>query len=566
MRYPQSILDEIKARVPVSAVVAKRVTWDKRKTQAKRGDYWGCCPFHSERTPSFHADDRRGHYKCFGCGVGGDVFTFIAETEGVDFPEAVERLAREAGVELPKASADVVAAERRRLGLLEILERAAGFFQERLRSPSHRDALTYAQGRGLTDDLLERFRIGFAPDARTDMKSALMKAGAAVEDLAEVGLLVAGDNIPVPYDRFRGRLMWPVLDERGRVIAFSGRDLTGKAHAKYLNSPDTPIYKKGAVVFNWKAAREATRAGHTPVLLEGQMDVTAAVGGGFLGAVAPMGTAVTEEQLMALWRLDANPVACFDGDEAGRRAASRLLDLALPHLAPARTIRFATIEPGQDPDGLIKAQGPKAFRRVLMAAMPLVDALWRWSTAGRTLGTPEERAALEVDLMAKVEAIKDQAVRKGYRDDLRDRLYQMGKRSGRVVRSNGQSLKSASPAAFRLAHGFDASGALSLKEASLLSAMVRAPSAVLDHAEGLAAIDRLSPLAHDGLTAILSAVADLPVPDEKALRACLELTEVRGTIDQAMAMCANAGLSLGEADASAILRELAGTSSYGGRN
>ncbi len=431
MKFPPSFLDEIRARVSVSSVVGRSVQWDRRKSNPGRGDFWACCPFHHEKTPSFHAEDRKGRYHCFGCKASGDIFTFLVEKEGVPFPEAVERLAGEAGLPMPKSSPEAEAREAVRASLYEVMEAAASFFEAELRSSGGASARDYLHGRGIPDGLAHDLRLGYAPAGKYALKEALLAKGIASEQLIEAGLLVTGEDIPVSYDRFRDRLMFPIRDVRGRIIAFGGRALKPDAQPKYLNSPDTPLFQKGSVLYNHDRARAAAHEEGTVIVVEGYMDVLACVRAGLGNAVAPLGTALTEEQLRLLWRLAPEPVLCFDGDEAGRKAANRSMELALPALEPGQSLRFAVLPEGQDPDDLLRIEGPDALVRVLKGSQPLVEFLWRSAIEVSDRSTPERRAVLERDLQAAAGRIGDARVRAHYQAEISSRLRDLWAAAGR---------------------------------------------------------------------------------------------------------------------------------------
>ena len=442
MQFPPSFLDEIRDRVTLSTVVGRSVQWDRRKSQAGRGDFWACCPFHTEKSASFHADDRKGFYHCFGCKASGDVFTFLVEKEGLSFPEAVERLAGEAGLALPTSAPGEEARAAERASLYDVMEMAALFFQDALGQPQGREARTYLAGRGLDDEVLRTFRIGFAPNDKYALKGQLTDAGISPERMIEAGLLIAGEDIPVPYDRFRNRIIFPIRDGRGRVIAFGGRALSPEVSAKYLNSPDTSLFHKGNVLYNIDLARGAAHRQGTVVAVEGYMDVIALARAGLGHAVAPLGTALTENQLGLLWRLAAEPILCFDGDEAGRKAAYRALDLALPLVKPGHSLRFAFMPAGVDPDDLLREAGPQALVGALEAAAPLVEVLWRRGLDLNDRSTPERRARLEADLRAAAGMIGDANVRSHYMAELNDRLralWAAGRQSARSGALQGRT-------------------------------------------------------------------------------------------------------------------------------
>jgi DNA primase len=429
MRFSPQFLDELRARLPVSEVVGKRVKLRKAGREWK-----GLSPFNKEKTPSFFVNDQKAMWFDFSSGRNGNIFDFLMLTEGVSFPEAVERLAAQAGVAVPVLTREAEAREERRKTLHDILELAAKFFEATLASRLGARGRGYLADRGIEPATQLRFRLGYAPAERFALKEHLGNAHVSVEDMVEAGLLVAGDDVPVPYDRFRDRVMFPITDLRGRVIAFGGRALEKDAPAKYLNSPETPLFHKGATLYNIAAARKAAHdAGKSAqenisarvIAVEGYIDVIAMVTAGFEATVAPLGTALTAEQLALMWRMADEPILCFDGDDAGRRAAYRAVDLALPLLRPGKSLKFATLPDGQDPDDLARSGGREAIEDVLGAARPLAQVLWMRETESGQFDTPERRAALEARLGEVTAAIGDESVRKYYRQDFAARLRQM---------------------------------------------------------------------------------------------------------------------------------------------
>ena len=419
MRFTPQFLDELKARLPVSEVVGRRV-----KLQRAGREFKGLSPFNKEKTPSFFVNDQKQAWFDFSSGKNGSIFDFVMESEGVTFPEAVERLAQMAGVPLPKVSREDEAREARRKSLHDVMELAAKFFEATLASKAGAKARGYLADRGLDAATQLSFRLGYAPSERYALKEHLGSHGIPTEDMVEAGLLVAGDDIPVPFDRFRDRVMFPIADLRGRVIAFGGRALEKDAPAKYLNSPETPLFHKGATLYNIAAARQAAHEGAQVIAVEGYVDVIAMVRAGFPAAVAPLGTALTEDQLGLLWKMADEPTLCFDGDAAGLRAAYRAVDLAMPRLKPGKSLKFALLPQGQDPDDLFRSGGRDAIADVIAAARPLAGMLWARETEGRSFDTPERRAALEARINEVTSAIGDEAVRKYYRQDFGERLSQ----------------------------------------------------------------------------------------------------------------------------------------------
>jgi DNA primase len=431
MRFPPSFLDDIRSRVPISSVVGRKVTWDRRKTNVSKGEYWACCPFHGEKTPSFHVEDRKGRYHCFGCKVSGDIFTFLVEKEGLKFPEAVEQLAMEAGLSMPKLSEEDAAREEARTGLYDIMEMAAAFYEAELQSPRGAKARGYLSDRQLTAAIQKEFRLGYAPDDRSALRSHLASRNVPLDKMIEAGLLVAGEDIPVAYDRFRDRVIFPIRDPRGRVIAFGGRALSRDALAKYLNSPETPLFSKGRVLYNLDKARAPAHEKSAIIAVEGYVDVIAMHRAGLPHAVAPLGTALTQDQLGMLWRIAPEPILCFDGDSAGLKAAYRALDLALPLLKPGYSLRFAFMPSGQDPDDLLTSSGPDAVRAVIEQAQALSEVLWRRALAENDRATPERKARFERDLRSLINTIGDDVVKKHYLFDITERLAELfGKKTG----------------------------------------------------------------------------------------------------------------------------------------
>jgi len=438
MRFTPQFLDELKARLPVSEVVGKRVKL------VRAGREWkGLSPFNKEKTPSFFVNDQKQAWFDFSSHKNGSIFDFVMETEGVSFPEAVERLAQLAGVPLPKISHEDAAREAHRKTLHEVMELAAKFFAATLSARAGAKARGYLADRGIDAATQLKFRLGYAPPERFALKEHLGGQGVPVEDMVEGGLLVAGDDIPVPYDRFRDRVMFPITDLRNRVIAFGGRALEKDVAAKYLNSPETPLFHKGATLYNIAAARQAAhdgaQRGEQVIAVEGYVDVIAMVRAGFAATVAPLGTALTEDQLTLLWKLADEPVLCFDGDDAGLRAAFRAVDLALPRLSPGKSLKFALLPQGQDPDDLVRSGGREAASEVIGAARPLAAMLWARETEGHSFDTPERRAALEARINAVTHTIADEAVRRYYRQEFNARLAQFFAPASASNRARGEA-------------------------------------------------------------------------------------------------------------------------------
>ena len=415
MALPASFLDELRARTPLAAVIGRRVRL------ARSGKQWkGCCPFHNEKTPSFYVYE--DGYHCFGCGAHGDAITFIMSSQGASFIEAVEQLAAEAGMEVPKPTPEAAEAEKHRHDLISVLAAAEASFQRRLHLPEGRRALDYLKGRGLSDETIRRFGLGWAGEGRGALAAELGRDGIRPEQLIEAGLLRKDDETGRVSDSFFSRVMFPIRDRRGRTISFGGR-IMGDGQPKYVNGPETALFSKRRNLYALDYAREGVRGGASLLVVEGYMDVIALHQAGFTGAVAPLGTALTEEQFEELWRLSPAPILCFDGDAAGARAAARAAELALPMLAPDRTLRIASLPPGEDPDTLVQRQGTNAFKAVLDSARPLSDALYDLIRETAGAATPEQRAALRTRLEEAAKRIPDRALASEYRRALLDRFY-----------------------------------------------------------------------------------------------------------------------------------------------
>ena len=417
MRFTPQFLEELKSRLPVSEVVGRRV-----KLIRSGREYKGLSPFNKEKTPSFFVNDQKEAWFDFSSGKNGSIFDFVMMTEGVSFPEAVEQLAQMAGMPLPKVSEDDQRRDAKRKTLHDVMEIAAKFFETTLSSRLGAKARGYLADRGLDAATQVKFRLGYAPNDRYALKEHLGSHGISTQDMVEAGLLIAGDDIPVPFDRFRDRVMFPITDIRGRIIAFGGRALEKDVPAKYLNSPETPLFHKGHTLYNIAAARQAAHDGAPVVVVEGYVDVIAMVTAGYAAAVAPLGTALTEDQITLLWKMADEPILCFDGDKAGVRAAYRAVDLAMPRLKPGKSLSFALLPEGQDPDDLLRSAGADAIRDVINAAKPLAQMLWARETEGHSFDTPERRAALEARINEVTQQIADESVRKYYRQDFNDRL------------------------------------------------------------------------------------------------------------------------------------------------
>ncbi|WP_183228416.1 DNA primase [Bartonella callosciuri] len=429
MRFPPDFLEELRIRLPISTVIGQRVVFDPQKSKPSRGDFWCCCPFHGEKTPSFHCDDRKSRYYCFGCGVSGDIFTFLCELDGLHFSESVERLADFAGIKLPLFDPQSHKRQMEKADLYNVMKIATDFFQRSLHDEEGMQARRYLDERGVTPKIAERFQIGFAPMRRTALKEALSARGISIKQMEDCGLLKLGEGNTVSYDRFRNRIMFPIEDLRGRVVAFGGRALEKDTPAKYLNSPETVLFHKGNILYNAAAARKNSRSGgnerlRSLLVVEGYMDVIALTKSGFEGVVAPLGTALTEAQIGLLWQMRTDPILCFDGDDAGLKAALRVADRVLPLLKAGVSVRFVLLPQGKDPDEIIAAGGAQLFSSFLQKAIPLIELLWWRFTDGKNFETPEARATLEKQLKQQIFTIKDEELRRYYLQDIKKRLFE----------------------------------------------------------------------------------------------------------------------------------------------
>lgn len=486
MRFDPSFLDEIRARVGLGDLVGRHVKLTRAGRELK-----GLCPFHNEKTPSFSVVEEKGFYHCFGCGAHGSHFDFLMQKEGLSFPEAVERLAGEAGLPMPAPDPEAKARADRAQSLYEIIEIAAAWFEAQLATARGRDARAYLDRRGVQPATRTAFRLGYAPADRRGLKDALAARSVPVDKAVEAGLLIRPDAGGEPYDRFRNRLIFPIDDGRGRVIAFGGRALDPDARAKYLNSPETPLFHKGRTLYNLHRARKAAHDRQRVIAVEGYMDVIALAQAGFAEAVAPLGTALTEEQLTQLWRLAPEPMLCFDGDKAGLRAVDRALDRALRGLKPGVSLRFALLPEGLDPDDLIRRDGPAALESVLNQALPLSDLVWRLAVEHQPMDTPERRAGVERALFDRLAAIGDEKIRRLYQSEMAQRLRDLDwarrrSRSGRSAESRWpgprRSVAVPGPATALPLPG------LAHADRIILRALIHHPELLVRHEEAIAAL------------------------------------------------------------------------------
>ncbi len=426
MAFPPGFLDDIRTRISLSALVGRRVALKQRA----RDDWWGLSPFTNEKSPSFHVREDKGFFHCFSTGEHGDHFTWLMKTEGVSFPEAVERLAEDAGLQMPERTVEQRKADEKRGELIDVVEAACQFFQKSLRSPAGGAAQEYLAGRGLRDDTIAAFRLGYAPADEQALRKHLKTAGYLDQELIDAGLIRRPDDGRDAYGFFRDRIMFPISDRTGRVIAFGGRfmgDAKAAGVGKYINSPDTPLFDKGRTLYNYREARAAAYDGAPLLVVEGYMDVIALAENGFEGAVAPLGTAITETQIETLWKAGDEPVMCMDGDAAGRKAALRAGERALRLLKPGKSLRFAFMPAGEDPDTMVRSHGRDALNKLIDGAQPLDQVLWESQLAQHDVDTPERRAALKKRLDGLAFDIEDKTVQTLYLSSFKDRMWDLGK-------------------------------------------------------------------------------------------------------------------------------------------
>ncbi len=441
MSLPPGFLDELRTRVSLSGVIGRKVIWDNRKSNQAKGDMWAPCPFHQEKSASFHVDDRKGYYYCFGCHAKGDAISFLKEAENMSFIEAVETLAREAGMQMPARDPKEAEKADRRSELAKVMDEAVRHYRLQLKTGAGAAARDYLAGRKLSEAAQDRFEIGFAPEGWQGLWDQLKGRGIADELILGAGLAKPSQKGKAPYDVFRNRIIFPIRDARGRCIAFGGRAMDPNDSAKYLNSPETELFDKGRSLYNHGPAREAAGKGQPLIVAEGYMDVIALVTAGFEAAVAPLGTAITEDQLRLLWRIHPEPLIMLDGDTAGIRAATRLIDLALPMVEAGQGLRFVILPEGMDPDDLIRLRGRDALQKAVDTAQPMVNLLWRRETEGRVFDSPERKAALDKSLRAAIKQIADASIRAHYGDEinrLRRELFGTG-RPAFVPRAPGRA-------------------------------------------------------------------------------------------------------------------------------
>ncbi|MDP5278581.1 DNA primase [Sphingomonas sp. DG1-23] len=516
MSLTPQFLDELRARTLLSGLIAKTV-----KLQKAGREFRACCPFHNEKTPSFYVNDDKGFYHCFGCSAHGDAIRWMTDQRGLPFIDAVKELAQAAGMEMPEPDRRAAEKAERAKGLHEAMVDAAAWFVERLNGIEGAEARGVLKRRGITEETARSFGLGFAPDSRGKLKQALATYGDAM--LVEAGMLIQVEE-KEPYDRFRGRLMIPIRDVRGRAIAFGGR-IIGDGEPKYLNSPETPLFDKGRTLYNLDRAQAAARKSGRIIAVEGYMDVIALAQAGFAEAVAPLGTALTEHQLERLWRMAEVPLLCFDGDSAGQKAALRAAHRALPMLQPGRSLAFVTLPDGLDPDDLVRTKGAAAFEALLKAPQPLVDRLWQSELAAEPLDTPEQRAGLKRRLGALAESIADGNVKHEYLAEFRERIdahFGRGPRAfearsprgpaparGKRDRRGNWQPPEAPPSA--IARSLGAGGLDPILARAVLAGLIRHPAEIARHMEVLGSLRSAS----GALGKLFEAVIDVALEDRQ---------------------------------------------------
>ncbi|NOD83876.1 DNA primase [Ruegeria sp. HKCCD6119] len=491
MSLPPGFLDELRTRLSLSQVVGRKVMWDQRKSNQGKGDMWAPCPFHHEKTASFHVDDQKGFYYCFGCHAKGDAISFVKETENVSFIEAVEILAREAGMPMPARDPKAQEKQDRRSQLADVMEQAVQFFRLQLKTAAGAEARDYLSRRGLDQSALDRWEIGFAPDSWQALWDHLRGKSIPEELIFGAGLAKPSNKGKKPYDTFRNRIMFPIRDPRGRCIAFGGRAMDPNDNAKYLNSPETELFDKGRSLYNQGPARQAAGKGQPLIVAEGYMDVIALAGAGFSASVAPLGTAITEHQLHLLWRIADEPIIALDGDAAGLRAAMRAVDLALPLLEAGKSLRFALMPEGKDPDDLLRTEGPGAVQAVLEGAIPMVKLLWQRETEGKVFDSPERKAALDKALRDKIKLIQDPSIRLHYGQEIKDLRWQLFRPRRQPQnrpwqpRGKWQPQQTATPGARSSFLASSENADIQLREAAILAISILNPKVVVQFEQQL---------------------------------------------------------------------------------
>ncbi|MCY4031828.1 MAG: DNA primase [Hyphomicrobiales bacterium] len=525
-RFPAAFVEEVRARANLYEIAGRHVQWDAGKSNPSRRDWWACCPFHQEKTPSFHVDEAKGFYYCFGCQAKGDVISFVMEVEKLSYPEAIKSLASRFGIPLPEVTPEAIEQEeqeqQQRDQIRKTLEAAQEFFVQQLRKQSGTPAQEHLLGRGINQQLWELFGLGFAPPANK-LTPHLAEKGFSQKHMIDAGLVALGESDKKPYERFRNRVIFPIHDTRGGLIAFGGRALTADAPAKYLNSPETLLFQKRNNLYNLARARKPSQQAQSIILVEGYMDVIAMTAAGFSHTIAPLGTALGAEQIELLWRLTPEPIVCFDGDSAGIRAAERTAQLVLERLKPGHSIRFALLPKEQDPEDILRQSGTEAMNRLLQNACPLDELLWQQELSRSDWHTPERRARLEQSVQRLIARIQDQKVRAFYQSAMRTRL--------RNLFFGGKKEASASLSARR-------SALTGISEQSrrrvrlLLYLGIRFPELIERYGEELSALDISDPEADAVRDFLLEAVSSEGAVESETLLSRLEEKSLGRLVDE----------------------------------
>ena len=490
MSLPPGFLEELRSRVSVTQVVGRKVSWDLKKSNQNKGDMWAPCPFHQEKTASFHVDDQKGFYYCFGCHAKGDAISFVKETENVNFIEAVQILAKEAGLQMPEQDPQAKEKSSYRDELFKIMDLSVRFYQRSLNSAQGAKARDYINSRKLTSATIDNFELGFASNNRTELFDYLKDKNILEEHIIDTGMCIRSDDGGAVYDRFRDRIMYPIRDSRDRCIAFGGRAMSQNARAKYLNSPETKLFDKGKSLYNFSAARSALNKQSSLIVAEGYMDVIALAQANFKASVAPLGTAITKDQLALIWRISPNPVIALDGDRAGINAAYRLIDVALPLIETGKTIKFVLMPEGYDPDDLIQERGRDAMQNLVDDAISLGDLFWKRETEGLSFDNPDARAALDKKLDQAISNVRDRQLKYHYQQYFKDLKWgafnkKTVKKSSDLnnITSTGNAIKSSFIA------NSDKKNFISFKEGVILAILVKYPSLIETNKEKLTTMD-----------------------------------------------------------------------------
>ncbi|MDG0987200.1 MAG: DNA primase [Paracoccaceae bacterium] len=490
MSLPPGFLEELRSRVSVTQVVGRKVSWDLKKSNQNKGDMWAPCPFHQEKTASFHVDDQKGFYYCFGCHAKGDAISFVKETENVNFIEAVQILAKEAGLQMPEQDPQAKEKSSYRDELFKIMDLSVRFYQRSLNSAQGAKARDYINSRKLTSATIDNFELGFASNNRTELFDYLKDKNILEEHIIDTGMCIRSDDGGAVYDRFRDRIMYPIRDSRDRCIAFGGRAMSQNARAKYLNSPETKLFDKGKSLYNINTARSALNKQSSLIVAEGYMDVIALAQANFKASVAPLGTAITKDQLALIWRISPNPVIALDGDRAGINAAYRLIDVALPLIETGKTIKFVLMPEGYDPDDLIQERGRDAMQNLVDDAISLGDLFWKRETEGLSFDNPDARAALDKKLDQAISNVRDRQLKYHYQQYFKDLKWgafnkKTVKKSSDLnnITSTGNAIKSSFIA------NSDKKNFISFKEGVILAILVKYPNLIETNKEKLTTMD-----------------------------------------------------------------------------